>query len=195
MTLPARDDMLLRSLDEHHRVEIRAVRAAIPLGRLRHDALEGFAPVFLDAQGHGEGQKLFEHLRRFDGAIEAVGFDVIQEIFKAENAFHGARALLGVRGHKPAESTDHQARQNSRNDERKRRHAHGRGDAVASPGEKQADNDANAQIRSAHAVRAAAIVAVSDQRFEDAALDVRQIFVESGFPGWTSRRFHPLCRP
>jgi hypothetical protein len=95
---------------EHHRVEIWAVGAAVPIGRLRHDALKGLAPVLFHAECHGEGQKFLEHLWRFDSAIEAVGFDVIQEIFEAKNAFHGAGALLGVRGHKPAEATDHQAR-------------------------------------------------------------------------------------
>src|SRR5262245_20405276 len=43
---------------EHVGIELRAVDAAvIPLGRLGHDALKRFTPVFLDAEGHGKGQK------------------------------------------------------------------------------------------------------------------------------------------
>src|SRR5205823_11476583 len=57
-------------------IELRTKKsAAIPVGRLGHDALKGFAPILFNAEGHGEGQEFFEHLRRFDHLVEAVGFD------------------------------------------------------------------------------------------------------------------------
>src|SRR5438876_53894 len=63
-------------VDEGHGVEIRAEAAAlVPTGLLGVNALEGFAPIFLDAHGHGERQELLKHFGRFDHAIEAVGFD------------------------------------------------------------------------------------------------------------------------
>src|SRR5206468_11556421 len=53
-------------------IELRAKRSsAVPLGRFCHDALEGFAPVFFHAEGHGEGKEFLEHLRCLDHFIEA----------------------------------------------------------------------------------------------------------------------------
>src|SRR6266403_234442 len=97
---------------EHHGIEIGAVRAAVPVRWLGHDSLEGFAPIFLHAEGHGEGQKFLKHLRRLDHAIEAVGFDVIEKVFEPEDAFEGARTLLRVRGHEPAEGADYDGAEN-----------------------------------------------------------------------------------
>src|SRR5271157_5976053 len=92
--------------DEHIRIEARAEVALIPLRRLSVNILEGVAPVFFDAEGHGEGEKLLKHFRRFDHAIEAIGFDVIQEILETQNALESASAGLRVRGHKPAKAAD-----------------------------------------------------------------------------------------
>src|ERR1700730_6567808 len=50
-------------VDEIDGIEIGAVRrAAVPRRRFLQDSLESLAPIFLDAQGHGEGQELFKHL-------------------------------------------------------------------------------------------------------------------------------------
>jgi len=43
-------------------------------------------------------QKLLKHFRRFDGAIETVGLNVVQEILETQNAFESAGARLRVRG-------------------------------------------------------------------------------------------------
>src|SRR5882724_9290027 len=110
-------------VDEEDRVEIGAVGTLVPTGWLGVDALKGLAPVFFNAESHGEGQELLEHFGRFDGAVETVGFDVAQEIFKAERAFQGAGALLGVRGHEQAERADDDAAENAADDKRKRGHA------------------------------------------------------------------------
>src|SRR5207247_9587502 len=39
-------------------IELRTKKsAAIPVGRLGHDALKGFAPILFNAEGHGEGDR------------------------------------------------------------------------------------------------------------------------------------------
>src|SRR5208283_118958 len=107
----------IQAADKHVRVETRAEIALVPLRRLGIDVLEGIAPVFLDAEGHGEGEKFFKHFRSFDHAIEAIGFDVIQEILEAKNAFERASTRLRVRGHEPAKSADDGAGKNAGDDE------------------------------------------------------------------------------
>src|SRR5438552_756452 len=70
------------------RIKLRPVTATlIPARRLRVDILEGFAPIFFDAEGHGERKKLFKHFGSLNHAIEAVGFHMGEEIFEAENTF------------------------------------------------------------------------------------------------------------
>src|ERR1043166_94624 len=60
--------------------------ALVPLWRLSVNVGEGFAPVFLDAEGHGEGEKFFKHLGSLDHAIEAVGLDMSEKIFETEDS-------------------------------------------------------------------------------------------------------------
>src|SRR5437762_502481 len=104
-------------------IELRTKKsAAIPVGRLGHDALKGFAPILFNAEGHGEGQEFFEHLRRFDHFVEAVGFDVIEKVFEAQDPFQGARALHRARGHEPAKGTNHHSGEDRRKDKWKRGH-------------------------------------------------------------------------
>src|SRR5208283_5901290 len=98
-------------------VEAWAEAALIPLRRLRINVLEGVAPVLLDAERHGKGQKLLKHFRRFDHAIEAVRLHVIQEILETQNALKGACAYLRVRGHEPAKAADDGAGENAGDDE------------------------------------------------------------------------------
>ena len=83
--------------------------ASIPTGRLGVNILEGFAPIFFDAEGHGEGQEFFEHFGSLDHAIEAIGFDMSEKILEAENAFEGARAAVGSCGHEPGEGANDRA--------------------------------------------------------------------------------------
>src|SRR6267142_6378009 len=103
---------------EHHGIEAGAVRgAAIPLRRLSEDTLEGAAPIFLHAKGHRERQELLEHFGRLDHAIEALRFDVHEEIFKSQDAFESSRSLLGMRGHEQAKRANDRTGQDSGNDE------------------------------------------------------------------------------
>src|SRR6202007_439599 len=148
---------------EHVGIEAGAVAALIPLRRLGVDALEGFAPVFLDAEGHGEGEKLFEHFGRLDGAVETIGFDVGEEILEAEDALEGAGSHLGSGGHKPAEAADDGAGENSSDDKGKRLHAGGVGEPDATHNEDDAGDDAEKKVTGADTVRALGVVSVADQ--------------------------------
>src|SRR4029077_20868873 len=155
------------------------VGALIPTRGLGVDALEGFAPVFLNAKSHGEGQEFFEHLRRLDGAVKAIGFDMAQKIFEAQSAFEGAGALFAVRGHEPAECADDDAAENAGDDERKRGHAEAGGDGVATPDHDEADDKTGADVGGADAVWATGVVAVLDERVENIVLDVGKESVEA----------------
>src|SRR5208283_3112886 len=103
----------VQATDKHIGVETWTEVALIPLRGLGINVLEGVAPVLLNAERHGKGQKLLKHFRRFDRAIEAVGLHVIQEILETQNALESARANLRVCGHEPAKAADDGAGENA----------------------------------------------------------------------------------
>src|SRR4249919_1600519 len=66
----------VEAVGEIHAAEHGAGRGVIPGRRLLEDAVEGGDPLFLDAEGHGEGEIFFErlllgHVRGGGHALEA----------------------------------------------------------------------------------------------------------------------------
>src|SRR5579859_1123514 len=169
---------VIQIVGEHVGIEARAVAALIPLRGLGVDTLEGLAPVFFDAECHGEGKKLFEHFRGFDSAVEAIGFYVSEKILEAEDSFQGARSSLGVRGHEPTEAADNGASEESGNDKRQRLHAGVIGDPDSAGNQDETDDDAEPDVGRANTVRPLRVVSIANQRREDLIPDAGDIRVE-----------------
>ena len=126
-----------------------------------------------------KGEEFFEHLRSLDGAVEAIGFDVIEKILEAEGIFERAGALFGVRGHKPAEHADDNGRKNSAHDEWQRGHAQGGSERRSTPEGKKADDDGRLRRRRSEHCRGDGGKSPAPRGIEDAAFYVGKVFVEA----------------
>src|SRR5262249_34266205 len=169
----------IQIVHEAEGVKVRAkVATLIPLWRLGVDVGESFGPVFFHTEGHCVRQKFFKHLGRFNHAIEAVGFDVGEEVLEAEDTFERARAVGSTGGHKPAKAADDRGTYDSRNDEWRPGHTHTAADGSASPDGQKTDDDSGSDIGAAHGVGPMEVISAAHELGEDLILNCRDVLVE-----------------